>query len=141
MEYDLSKDNEIYICNNHFQKLLTDKKTIKLEVVRKKRTTAQNRALHLWFTLIAQELNNIGMTFEYRGIKQLELNVPYTLEIVKDFIYKPIIKSMYKLDSTTKLTSQQINEVFDVVNLALAKYDIHLPFPSIESLIDYEELH
>jgi len=77
-----------------------------------KRSSQQNRALHLLFQNISFELNRIGMEFTYNGIKGIEIQTTYTPEIVKEFLWKPLHKALLKKESTTKLTTQDINMIF-----------------------------
>jgi len=136
MKYDLSKDNEIHLFTEQTKWLLDNKKLCELKASKKTRTLTQNKALHKWFELISDELNDQGETFHYFGVSGKEFEMRFTPEIVKDFIIKPIIKTMFKHDSTTKLDTKQINEVIDVINKFMSSKGVYLPFPSIQSLID-----
>ena len=99
------------------------------------RSNSQNRALHLYFTIISKELTNLGLTFNYSGVKGLNLEIPYTPEIVKNFIWRPIQISLFDIKSTTKLTTKQINDIIDVITLFFDQKSVKLEFPSIESLM------
>lgn len=97
------------------------------------RSLAQNRALHKWCTECATELSNAGVTVQ-AFIKDIEAD--FTMETVK-MMWRAFAKAKYGKESTTQLTSKQINEVYDECNRHLAKFEIHLPFPSQEQTEEY----
>ena len=103
---------------------------------KKNRTTAQNRALHLYFTFISDELNNLGLEFEYQGLKIKDLSIPYTPKIVKDFVWRPIQVALFDKESTTKLNSKEMNTIIDVITKFFGERGVYLEFPSIQSLIN-----
>jgi len=104
-----------------------------------KRTTVEESkemqgALHLYLAQVANEANNRGLTLNQmvKIIKHLEArpNV-YTL---KEMFVKPYIKKNFNLDSSMKMDSDQVTEIYDALNLAFSyHFDIHFPFPSRES--------
>jgi len=139
MIFDLSNNTHLSLFNDQVNFYKGQKCKVKLTRIAKKRTLTQNKALHKWFEFIANELNNLGLTFRYSGLKDIDLEVYYSSLIVKEFIIKPIINTMFGIDSTTKLDTEKINKLIDIINKFFAKKEIYLPFPSIESLINYYE--
>ena len=108
--------------------------TITVKKITKKRTTQQNRALYLYFTLLAEALNDSG--YDMKAVIRKEVDIPWTSETVKSHLWKPIQKDFLKQYSTTELTTKQIDEVYDVVNRVVGeRTGVHIPFPSIESLM------
>jgi hypothetical protein len=101
----------------------------------KQRSLAQNRALHKWCQECATELSNAGITVQ-AFVKDLEAD--FTMETVK-MMWRAFAKAKYGKESTTQLTSKQINEVYDECNRHLAKFEIHLPFPSQEETQSYKD--
>lgn len=65
----------------------------------KKRTLPQNRAMHKNFEMIAEKLNDAG----YDVRKTIKIDIPFTGMWVKEYMWKPIMKKMFKKDSTTLL--------------------------------------
>ncbi len=106
-----------------------------VEITQPKRSTLQNSALHLYFTIISTELTNLGITFNYSGIKGQNYEMPYTSEIVKNFIWKPIQIALFDFESTTKLTTNNINTIVDVITKFFAEKGIQIIFPSIASFM------
>ncbi len=141
MIYNATSENEANIATNQFYYLIEAKKTFELKEVRGTRTNLQNKSLHLFFTLIADELNNLGLEFMYTGIKGLEMSSTYTSKIVKDFIWKPIQKTLFDINSTTKLNTIQINEISDILIKFFGEKGIYIVFPSTQGLLDKNSLN
>ena len=97
----------------------------------KQRTAKQNNALHLYFQLIADALNNSGQ--DMRAILK-DVEIPWTPENVKDYLWRPIQKLQLGKESTTELKTEDIDKIFETLNRHLATFGIHEPFPSIETL-------
>ena len=100
----------------------------------KKRSSQENRALHVLFQNIAYELNRLGLEFTFRGIKGMEIETTYTPEIVKEFLWKPLQNALLKKSSTTQLTHNDIGLIFEILGKYFAENGIEISFPSIESL-------
>jgi len=135
MDYDLSRENQIYLFDKQVEFIRQNKKLCSLKVVKKKRTNTQNAALHKWFELISNSLNEIGLTYKVTIIN--EIDHPFTPEAVKTHIIKPIIQSMYNYKSTTQLKTNEIDVLIDTISNWLGSKGVHIPFPSIKTLIDY----
>lgn len=99
------------------------------------RTILQNRALHKYFTIIANELNDLGIEYQYTGISGKTFELRYTTDLVKTFIWKPIQLALFNIESTTKINTQQINEIVDVLTKFFGDRGIVVEFPSIETLM------
>lgn len=97
-----------------------------------KRSSQQNRSLHLLFNNISFELNKMGLQFVYRGIKGMEIEVPYTPETVKDYLWRPLQVALIGKESTTKLTTENINAIFEVLAKWFAENGVVIEFPSID---------
>lgn len=107
-------------------------------LVDKKRTTQQNRALHLWFTQLAEELNNHGLDITKTLSRKIQH--PWTPVLIKELIFRPVMKSYIRKQSTKELKTDEIDKVFDVINRWLGEnYGIGVMFPSIENLIEQEK--
>ena len=104
------------------------------EPIKEVRSSAQNRSIHKYFTLIAQELNELGQEFCYTGITGKELSMPYTSHLVKEMFWKPIQFTMFKTNTTTKLSTTQMNQIIDVFSKFFAERGVDLDFPSIEAM-------
>jgi F0F1-type ATP synthase delta subunit len=147
MKYNLSNHIESSIAQNQFNHLVINERLIELKEIKKTRSNLQNAALHLFFDIISNELNRMGLEFEYRGIKhytkiesqQIKESyyyTRYTPEIVKYFIWVPIQITLFKIESTTELTTQQINEISDVLIKFFGEKGIRILFPDIKTKLD-----
>ena len=134
MKYNLKIDEERCNAESKFKHALKEGKSIELKEIKKLRTVTQNSALHLYFTFVAYELNNLGLEFHYQGLTTQGLTSRYTDNIVKEFVWKPIQMALFDIKSTTKLDTKQINEIIDVITKYFGDKGISINFPSIESL-------
>lgn len=107
----------------------------------KKRTTAQNSALHLFYEQTADLLRENGI-----GIKQVlekfNLEAPATKYGVKEYLWRPLQLSMFGKHSTTELLKkQEIDQVYDALNKFFAEeLELQLPpFPSYETLFEEQK--
>ena len=103
----------------------------------KQRTVKQNRALHKLFDLYAENLNNAGL--DMRKTLKPGVDIPWSAETVKEYLWRPIQKAQLNKDSTTELTTKDIDRVFDTINRHMGeKFGLTTEFPSIETVIDKE---
>jgi hypothetical protein len=100
------------------------------------RTAQQNRALHMFFTIISAQLNELGMEYKYIGLKGQEFSMMHTPDLVKEFVWKPIQIALFKIKSTTKINTKQINDITDVLVKFFGDKGVLIEFPSIESLMN-----
>jgi len=101
-----------------------------------KRTLQQNAALHLWFTQLADALNEAG--YDMRKTIKEGIDIPWTPYTIKEYLWRPVQKELLQKISTTQLDKlKEIDAVYDVVNRVIAeKTGVYIPFPSIETAID-----
>lgn len=98
------------------------------------RTIQQNKALHLYFQMVAESLNEAGL--DMRKVLKPAIDIPWSKESVKEFMWKPIQNIQLRKKSTTELTTKDIDIVFDTLNRHLGeKLGIHIPFPSLDAII------
>lgn len=102
----------------------------------KNRTSQQNKALHLWIELMAKELRSEGQTMN----TILKFDIPCTPYNFKEYIWRPVQEAYMKERSTTKLTTQDINVIYEVISKELStRAGVYIPFPSVEQLMEYED--
>lgn len=98
------------------------------------RTDQQNKALHVFFTELADKLNDSGHDMR-RTLKE-SVAIPWTPDTVKNYLWRPIQAAQLQKESTTELTTREIDAVYDTLNRHLGeKLGVHVPFPSIDELI------
>lgn len=101
----------------------------------KQRTEQQNRAIHLYLSMVAHELCNQGQTMQdvVKAIKKVEITP--TKENLKEIVWREIQKVMFGKESTTFLTKHEVTQVYEVMSAWLAReFQIDLPFPVDEQL-------
>lgn len=95
-----------------------------------KRTSLQNRSLHLGFRLIKDALNLAGL--DMRKVLKPHIAIPWSEKSVKEFLFRPVMETMTQKKSTTELEKiGEINEVWDVVMRFLGENHgvEYIPFP------------
>ncbi len=105
-----------------------------MEDMKPKRTKLQNRALHLYFTQLAEILNEAGLDM----VKVLEpgVEIPWNADMIKNCIWRPVQIAQLDKTSTTELTTKEIDQVFEVINKHIGqKFGVHIPWPSIEEIM------
>lgn len=100
----------------------------------KQRTLTQNNALHLMFEHLAQELNDAGL--DMKKTLKPEINIAWTKESVKEYLWRPIMKVMLNKKSTTEMTTKDIDKVMDTLTRHLGeRFGIEILFPSVETIM------
>lgn len=99
----------------------------------KKRSGAQNRAMHKYFELLAKALNDAGYTMEV--VLKHHPNIRWTKESIKGHLWKPVQAGMTEdkeNDTSTKdLTTVTTNEVYtELQNFISSTYGINVEWPS-----------
>lgn len=102
----------------------------------KTRTNQQNKAMHKWFTLLSSHLNEHGL--DMRVVMKPEWKIWWTPEAIKENLFKPLMKAMYQKESTTELTTTEVNKVYEQIMFILGeRYGVHVAFPSQEETEEY----
>lgn len=116
------------------------------KLTHEKRTPKQNNSIHRYCELLAQAFNEAGL--DQRVVLKSDVDIDWSMEDVKKRIWKPIQKSLFGTDSTTKLKrgEKEIERVWEHINRHLsqrfAEWIKPIPFPSLEtqakeSKVDY----
>lgn len=134
MLYNFQNEKEVLNFREKSEFYINKGYTVDLIKKMNTRTTKQNSALHLLFTIISNQLNDIGVEFQYFGLKGQVLSVRHTPHLVKEHVWRPIQKALFDIDSTTKLNTIQINEILDVLTKFFAEKGVVIQFPSKETL-------
>ena len=93
------------------------------------RTSQQNRAMHKYFTLLADALGAAGL--DMKKTLKPEIDIPWTEYAVKDHLWRPIQRAMLDKESTTELEPSEVSQVYEVLSRHLGqRFGIHVPFPS-----------
>ena len=127
MILNLTKDNHI---KKLVEFLLSAKdQSIEVKLYKTTRTNRQNRALHLYFDLLSGALNDAG--FDMRVVIKKDVDIPFTPETVKSHLWKPIMEAYLEKSSTTDLRTNEISEVFEILNRHIGeRTGISISFPN-----------
>lgn len=102
------------------------------------RTTTQNKALHKYYCLVSEALNDAG--FDMKKTLKEETEIPWTAEAVKLNIWKPVQDAMFDKKSTTELETTEVDQVYKVIARHLSeKTGVHVEFPSRHTLAEIHQ--
>lgn len=105
-----------------------------LEFKKRKRTSKQNRAMHLYFTQLAEELNDAG--FDMKKTLREDVNIPWTPTNIKENLWRPLQRAYLRIESTKNLKSGDIDKVYEILNKEIGeRTGVYVPWPS-EDLMD-----
>jgi hypothetical protein len=106
-----------------------------IEYARKTRTVRQNASLHKFLELLAESLNDAGL--DMRIVLKPEVDIPWTKDSAKEFLWRPLQKALLGEASTAKASTVDYTPVYDVLARHMAeKHGLRVPdWPSEESLM------
>ena len=113
-----------------FKRLNEIAATIELKALAQTRTAQQNRALHLFFKMASDALNEIGHTYTYSNLDGEVINIRWNEHLFKEFTWKPIQAVMFGIESTTKLKRNQIDPILDSIFEMFGRLGIEINFPN-----------
>lgn len=90
------------------------------------RTDKQNRSLHKFCELLSETLNEAGIS---QRVLLEGLEIDNSPESVKA-VFRAMGKAKYGKDSTAKLTTKEVMDIYEEFNRHTSKIGIHVPFPS-----------
>lgn len=133
MELTINSDKSLEEAIGQIRKQYNEKRFVKIKMsYGRQRTLTQNRALHMFCDNLAKALNDAGLDMK-RVIKQ-DVDIPWTGDTAKNYLWRPIQKAVTGLDSTTKPEASQYSAIYEVLNRHLSqKFGISVPFPERES--------
>jgi hypothetical protein len=94
------------------------------------RTGAQNKAMHVGFGLVARALNEAGL--DMRTVLKPDIELPWTKDSVKQYLFKPILTLMYGKDHTADLDKLEEPEAVweTMMRFLMQNHGVeHIPFP------------
>jgi len=133
-----SRSGEHWICNSrhtreqflaHCEKLFDSHPYLVFEwYAGKPIGVKQSAALHVFLRLIAKELNQAG--FSVHNFFKEGVEIPFSDELVKEHIWRPVQRAITGKDSSQSLTTVETQKIAEYVNLALAERGVHVPWPT-----------
>ena len=93
-----------------------------------KRTTRQNSALHVYCKEVAETLNDAGL--DMRRTLKADVDIPWTLNSVKEYMWRPVMTAMTGKTSTRDLEKVEISKIYETMSRHLASnHAIMVEFP------------
>lgn len=105
------------------------------------RTTKQNNSLHVYFQILADRLNEAGLTVRQviEHINKSGVEIEWTEKLTKE-LWRGVQKAQLQKSSTTKLTTDEVDKVYKVLDrFLLEEFGLDVPFPSDDGEIEYPE--
>lgn len=123
MSEELIVDSEIRLAEAH-RKLDEEwrkHKWLKLDFKQraKQRTLNQNAAMHLFFSWLADTLNDAGL--DMRKTLREDVEMPWTQASVKDYLWRPIQEAMTDKTSTKDITTVEPTAIHEVLSRHLGQ--------------------
>lgn len=94
------------------------------------RTGQQNKALHKFFSMLSESLNLAGL--EMKVVLKANTEIWWTMESVKEYLWRPLQKVMFGKESTTELEKQvEIDKIHEqLMHILGEKHGVkYIPFP------------
>lgn len=132
-EWVVNSDYSKQIFLDHMSRMYEEHKHLRISIkTGKQRTNLQNAALHKYLTMLAKELNDAGL--DMKKTLRPEIDIPWTCELAKTYLWKPIQKAVIDKESTTKADRSEYTKVYEVLNRHTAeKFGISCVWPSREN--------
>lgn len=97
------------------------------EIVKPTRTGQQNSAIHAYCDEVAKEMQARGM--DMKTVIKEGVPITPTMHMVKEYMWRPIQKAITGVDSTRKINTMEVNDVYEQLSRLLAeKYSINVSF-------------
>lgn len=88
----------------------------------------QRGALHVWCEMVAQVLNDNDLLHEYKSpVRGIDMQVDWTMYMIKDMIYKPVLAAMTGKMSTEEQTTVEPSSVAETIARSFAVKGVVLP--------------
>lgn len=95
------------------------------------RTILQNKSLHLYLNKVSELLISQGVDMRY-VLEKMKTGFYFspTMPVLKECVWKPIQKALTGKESTTKLDTKEVSEIYEHMNRFTAEnFGIGVPFP------------
>jgi len=99
-------------------------------------TKKQRSALHVYCGLLAEALNDAG--YDLRRFFELrpKIDIPWSLDLVKKELWKPIYLVQHNKESTTDANRTDYNDTYETLNRFTAQeFGISIPWPSKDNML------
>jgi len=137
MKYDLALPEDKYKLENLIK--LNKNKVLDVKVCNNQRTSRQNRALHLYFTLLKNALNDRGI--DIRKVIDEAVSLPFSEVFIKEYIWKQVQITEINKESTTDLKKPEVSQIYKIVDQIISeRTGVHVEFPNWDYLLNEKDL-
>ena len=93
-----------------------------------KRTLLQNKAMHKYFSMLSEALNEAG--YDMKKTLKPEIDIPWTPAMIKEHLWRPIQLAMTNKTSTTEQQTIDVSAVYETLNRHTStKLGVSVGFP------------
>jgi hypothetical protein len=126
----VNNKHSLQVFTKHIEHLYDTKGYVTLKWrTGKTRTHKQNNALHVYCRMLSEALNDAGYDMK-KTLKQ-EAEIPWTTELVKQYLWKPVQEAVTGKDSTSTAGTEDYDKVHQVLSKHLSeKFNVYIPFPA-----------
>jgi hypothetical protein len=126
----VNNKHSLQVFTKHIEHLYDTKGYVTLKWrTGKTRTHKQNNALHVYCRMLSEALNDAGYDMK-KTLKQ-EAEIPWTTELVKQYLWKPVQEAVTGADSTSTAGTEDYDKVHQVLSKHLSeKFNVYIPFPA-----------
>lgn len=126
----VNNKHSLQVFTKHIEHLYDTKGYVTLKWrTGKTRTHKQNNALHVYCRMLSEALNDAGYDMK-KTLKQ-EAEIPWTTELVKQYLWKPVQEVVTGTDSTSTAGTEDYDKVHQVLSKHLSeKFNVYIPFPA-----------
>lgn len=113
----------------HVEKIYDENKHVTFSYkLGKQRSAKQNSAMHVYLKMLSEALNNAGL--DMRRVLKPSVDIPWTQQSAKDYLWRPIQKVMTGHKSSSKPKRGEYIEIYETLNRHTAeKFEISIPWP------------
>lgn len=101
-----------------------------IDFLPEKRNSLANNCIHMYFTLAAAELNNIGHSFSYIGLKGDVIELQWTAELFKNTVWRSLQTALTEKESTKNISHKDIQLIYEALNKWFGEKGIYIPYPN-----------
>jgi len=95
-----------------------------------KRTVQQNRAMRVYWKLLAEALNDAG--FDMKVVLNDGVEIPWNEKSVEDQLWRPVMKAVTNEASTANADTSQYDEIHKYLSKKISeKTGVYVPWPSL----------
>lgn len=129
----INSDQSLKDAIEEITKQYKENKYLNITITRgTQRTLTQNAALHRYFELLADSLNDSGYTIA--KVLTKPLNISWSKHTVKELLWRPVQNAILDKKTTTRLKRFEVTQVYDELNNIMStRYGLSVEFPDAHS--------